>query len=62
MSRQHDESMDAFHAAVEAQEERAEAWSLAYRPETDEFYRDVEQRLTLRRWLECQGVGTCLAS
>lgn len=48
----HADLVEGYTLAVEAQRARAEAYSHGYRTELEEFYRDVEARLTFRAWLE----------
>lgn len=48
----HRELVEGYTLAVEDQLARAEAYSLGYATEVEEFYRVVEPRLTFRTWLE----------
>lgn len=53
-SRAHAELVHSYRAARQAQEARAEAWSLGYRTELAEFYRTRERPVTFRDWLQHQ--------
>lgn len=44
--------MTDYYAAREAQERRAEDWSLGYATETEQFYQEIEARLTFKAWLQ----------
>jgi hypothetical protein len=44
--------VEGYRAAVAAQEARAEAATLGYPTELAAYWREVEPRLTFRRWLQ----------
>lgn len=47
----HELLMSVYYAARQAQEERAEDYSHGYKTERDEFYRNVERKLTFKEFL-----------
>lgn len=51
MACKHCTSMAEYYAVREAQEQRCEEYSKGYSTETEEFYRDVETRVTFKDWL-----------
>lgn len=51
MSCHHCNLMNGYYAEREAQERRAEDYSLGYETETREFYVEVEPRVTFKQWL-----------
>lgn len=50
-SRWHSELVDGYRLAREDQLQRAEAATLAYSTELDDYWRTVESPLTFRDWL-----------
>ncbi len=54
MSRHHDELMRGYYSARQAQEQRAEEWSMGYATETALFYAEEETRVTFKQWLISQ--------
>lgn len=48
----HSELVTSYRCARQAQDERAEAWSIGYATELAAFYRDVEPPVTFRQWLQ----------
>lgn len=46
----HEALMDSYYCAREAQEREAEAYSIGYQTELEEFYK-VNRRVTFREWL-----------
>ncbi len=48
----HCNSMAEYYSAREAQEGRAEQYSAGYATELEDFYENVETRITFKAWLQ----------
>lgn len=48
----HEQLMSDYYAARAAQEERAEAYALGYATEAENFFADIEPKITFKGWLQ----------